>query len=505
MLILQLILQTTENIMKKIAFLLLVLLRPIVVSADTVEIDGIYYNLINKGGSNGAEVTRNPSKYSGSVIIPETVTYDGIEYKVTSIERSAFYNCTDLSSVTIPSSVMSIEGYVFYGCSNLTTVKIPNSVTSIGEQAFYGCSSLTSITIPSSVKSIGFWAFKICRGLSAVYISDIAAWCNTSFGGSESNPLYYASHLYIGEAEIKNLVIPNGVTKIENYAFIYCKSLISVTIPNSVTGIGEYAFRGCSGLTSVQISNSVTSIGGHTFDGCSNLTFITIPNNVTSIGSFAFSGCSCLTSVTIGSGVKDIYSQAFATCKELTDVYCLAEEVPTMRDSNNRSGGIDAFQNSHIEYATLHVPTASIAAYKAMEPWNGFKEIVALRSEDTQEINKCATPTIAYIDGKLVFDSETEGASFVSEIKTADTRNYYNKEVSLTPPTTTITVYATKADFDNSDVATATIGWRNGTPILEGFSSIKLEGIETNGDVNGDGTVDVADIATIISIMAGKQ
>ena len=93
---------------------------------------------------------------------------------------------------------------------------------------------------------------------------------------------------------------------------------------------------------------------------------------------------------------------------------------------------------------------------------------------------------------------------FISEIKTIDQKKLYDKEVSLTTPTTTITVYATKTGFDNSDVVTATIGWRNGTPILEGFSSIKLDGTETNGDVNGDGIVDVADISAIISLMAGK-
>lgn len=164
----------------------------------------------------------------------------------------------------------------------------------------------------------------------------------------------------------------------------------------------------------------------------------------------------------------------------------------------------EAFKESYIEYATLHVPTASINANWEKEPWKSFKSIVGLDGTIV-EPQKCATPTIAYIDGKLVFDCETEGAEFVYEIKNTDAKKGYTKEVTLAPQVTTITVYATKADYENSDVATATIGWRNGTPILDGFSSIKLEGVETNGDVNGDGTVDVADIATIISIMAGNN
>jgi len=173
-----------------------------------------------------------------------------------------------------------------------------------------------------------------------------------------------------------------------------------------------------------------------------------------------------------------------------------------MKDSNGNKV-VDAFQDSYVEFAILHVPAVSVEAYRAVEPWKNFKNIVALNGEEIPDPQKCSTPTISFIDGKLVFDSETEGVEFISEIKNSDIKKHYDKEVTLVP-IYDITVYATKAGYANSDIATATIGWRNGTPILEGFSSIKLEGMETNGDVNGDGTVDVADIATIITIMAGK-
>ena len=166
-------------------------------------------------------------------------------------------------------------------------------------------------------------------------------------------------------------------------------------------------FYGCSGLTSVTIANGVTSIGESTFCTCSGLSSVTIPSSVTSIGAWAFKDCSGLTSVTIGSGVKTIYTQAFAKCPELTDVYCYAEDVPSMTYNYNKPC-TDAFEVSYINNATLHVPTASIDAYKAVEPWKSFKTIMGL-DETIVETPKCATPTISYDGKKLTVSCETEG------------------------------------------------------------------------------------------------
>ena len=405
--------------MKKQLLLLAMILLPLVASAETVEINGIYYNLVSK--IQEAEVTSNSNKYTGSVVIPEKVTYESVEYSVTSIGNSAFDGCKGLTSVTIPNSVTSIGYSAIDGCSGLTSITIPNSVTSIGRCAFRYCSGLTSVTIPNSVTSIGGSAFRNCSGLTSVTIGsgvtsigdyafencsglrkvivkDIAAWCGIKFDGYGSNPLSYAKHIYSDEdTEITNLIIPNSVTSIGNLAFSGCTSLTSVTIPNSVTSIGSCAFYKCSGLTSVTIGSGVTSIGFHAFSGCSGLTSVTIPNSVTSIGvgafrecrgltsvtipnsvtsigGAAFSGCSGLVTIILGSGIKEIRSSVFASCPELTDVYCYAINVP-----NTES---DAFNDSYINYATLHVPAESLNAYNTVAPWKNFKEIVALTDND---------------------------------------------------------------------------------------------------------------------------
>ena len=227
-----------------------------------------------------------------------------------------------ITSVDIHGSTRVICPSAFYGCTSLTSVTIPDSVASIGDNAFYDCDSLISVTIGNGVTSIGYDAFFNCNSLEAVYITDIGKWAAIDFGSYSSNPLYYAGNLYLnGEPVAGDLVIPDGVTSIGDYAFYGCDALTSITIPGSVTYIGRSAFSGCTSLTSVTIPDSVTSIGNDAFRDCTSLTSVTIPDSVASIGAWAFEDCDSLTSVTIGSGVTSIGYEAFFRCTSLEAVY----------------------------------------------------------------------------------------------------------------------------------------------------------------------------------------
>ena len=177
------------------------------------------------------------------------LAFDGS--KVTSIGDRAFQYWRSLASITIPDSVTEIGGYAFENCTSLTSVTIGNGVTSIGDSAFENCTSLTSVTIGNGVTVIGENAFRYCHSLTSVYITDIAAWCNISFGTNDSNPLYCAGNLYLNNELVTDLIIPDGTTKIGSYAFRNYDLLTSVTIGNGVTSIGDYAFQICSSLKEV--------------------------------------------------------------------------------------------------------------------------------------------------------------------------------------------------------------------------------------------------------------
>ena len=258
----------------------------------------------------GSSAFKDCSKLT-SVVIPDSVT---------SIGGWAFYNCSSLESVVIPDSVTSIGDYAFQYCSSLTSVVIGDSVTSIGSSAFKDCSNLTSVVIGDSVTSIGDSAFSNCSSLESVYITDLTAWMNIKFSSSYANPLSNGAKLYLNGSLVTDLVIPDSVTSIGDYAFEGCDSLTSVMIPDSVTSIGDYAFEGCDSLTSVMIPDSVTSIGSSAFYNCSSLTSVVIPDSVTSIGGWAFYNCSSLESVVIPDSVTSIGRGAFRYCSSLTKV-----------------------------------------------------------------------------------------------------------------------------------------------------------------------------------------
>ena len=186
-----------------------------------------------------------------------------IPNNVTAIGDYAFYKCYGLTSINIGNGVTSIGNDAFWECTSLPTVTIGKSVTSIGELAFYGCSSLKSITIPPSVTHIGNNVFFNCYDLNAVHISDLEAWCNIQFDGD----FFSRYHLYLNDKEITNLIIPESVTSIGNYAFAKCYRLISITIPNGVTNIGDYAFWFCSNLQNIYCyAEQVTEIGNNVFE-----------------------------------------------------------------------------------------------------------------------------------------------------------------------------------------------------------------------------------------------
>ncbi len=309
--------------MKRFAIHILLLVAtalfvPVRIMAATQVVNGIEWTYSVSGGKatiyKGWSQSAIPNSTSGSVTIPAKLG----GYAVSSIGGHAFFECSSLTTVTIPNSVTSIGDYAFRGCSGLTSIIIPNSVTSIGDYAFYHCSGLSSVTIPNGVTSLGTFTFGGCSGLTS-------------------------------------MILPNSVRSIGDSAFMSCSGLTSITIPNSVTSIGARAFWYCNGLTSVTISDSVIDISNSPFAFCDNLTEtrinifdmanwttnsinshlvgsrrlfvgnletseVVIPNGVTTIANDAFCDFSGLMSITIPNSVMSIGNNAFSRCTGLIEI-----------------------------------------------------------------------------------------------------------------------------------------------------------------------------------------
>ena len=381
------------------------------------EVNGIYYFIngttatVSFSGSHHYDHTDEyTGDYSGSVTIPATVTHDGTTYSVTIIGVGAFDDCRNLTAINIPKSVTTIGDGAFEGCTGLTAINIPTSVTTIGNSAFTGCSSLATISVASDNPK--YDSRNNCNAIIETATNTLIAGCkNTTIPKSVT---VIGELAFSGCTSLTAINIPNSVTSIGRSAFYGCSSLTNINIPNSVSSIGFEAFNGtawydnkpdglvyaglvayeykgdmpegtsitlrkgtkgiaeyafadcnCDGLTSINIPNSVTTIGICAFEGRTGLTAVNIPNSVTTIGYQTFWGCSSLTTVNIPKSVTTIDEDAFMDCPSLYDVYCYATTPPRCENS------------CFINYsATLHVPAASLAAYRAAPVWSKFKEIV---------------------------------------------------------------------------------------------------------------------------------
>ena len=221
-----------------------------------------------------------------------------------SIGDYVFSGCDNLTSVSLPESLTNIGKGTFNSCSSLTDINLPENLTCIDEYAFNGCKSLTSISLPEGVTSIGSSAFQNCTSLTNIHLASISSWCNIDFyKGTNDQQTQYAhplrcnslkKNLFLGDELIIDLVIPEGVATIPDYAFYKCRNLVSISLPEGVDRISHSAFMGCSSLASISLPEGVTSIGSSAFYGCSSLASIRMPESITSIDSYAFSNCSAL-------------------------------------------------------------------------------------------------------------------------------------------------------------------------------------------------------------------
>ena len=404
------------------------------------------------------------------------------------IADSAFQDCSLLNSITLGDGIASIGQYAFDNCKKLQSVIIPNSVKTLGSYAFHGCSGIISAKIGTGITAINIDTFNGCTSLTDIQVG--------------SNVSTINSYAFYNCSALPKILIPQSVTNIKNYVFSRCTSLKEVTMEDRNTddtaltlGSNDYSplFADCpldkvyigrnisystgsyygyspfyrnTSLRSVTITDKETEISPNEFYGCTNLKNVSIGDGVETIGDWAFSGCSSLDYFGFGSSVKSIGKEAFSDCTAMTKIVSKAATPPTC--------GSQALDDINKWTCTLFVPTGATATYQAADQWKEFFFISEGEGGEIPPIDpetpQCETPTISYQNGTLTFASATESVDYQYTIKDTDIKSGSGDEVLLAV-TYTISVYATKSGYDNSEIATATLCWIDQQPQTEGITN----------------------------------
>ena len=322
---------------------------------------------------------------SGDIVIPETVTIDGVEYTVVAIADNAFNGAAEVTSVEVPDTVTTLGGAAFANMDKLKTLKIGSGVTSwgsklavnnyeletvviaegatlIGDLAFRTCPKLANVTLPSTLKTIGATAFAYSaitelvipasvESIGADCFKDIDTLKKVTFLGANTKLGSTCFQMCDGLEEV---ILPANLTVIPQGAFRYCTALKTIEFPETLTEIGNYSFQGCTSLESVTISKNITKlvtnafngctslkdltieegfcgeIGGYVFQGCTALESVVIPSSMATVGESMFNECSSLKNVTLSEGVKTLNISAFANCTSL-ETLTLPDSLERMR------------------------------------------------------------------------------------------------------------------------------------------------------------------------------
>ena len=512
---------------------------------------------------------QDPSVYYGDIVIPETVN----GYTVEGIWEFAFDGCTNLKSVTLPSTIKTIGAYAFWGCS-ITEITIPSSVEVIGDYGLSG-NNLKKVILEDGSKTLkvgygrsdgnGYPLFggNALQQLEEAYVGRrVESQWPDLFHGNETlkkltlsdNVLSVPDSYCESCPNLETVVLGKNINNIGNAAFFGCEKLSSINLPQGLISIGVASFEHCGALTNVTLPSTLKTIGIEAFYDAA-LQELTIPASVDEIGDYAlvtqntlkrviiedsenalfigtnswapmfgeggniieeayigrniesdlFHGNQTLKKITfgdkvtsiyasycegtpletliIGTSVKSIGESAFSAFWEesakLSTIYSYATTPPACADDN-------VFNNINKQTCKLYVPRGTVDDYKAAKTWKDFFNIIE------EEETKCATPTISLENGQLKFASTTKGVVFHYDVTLSGSKKGTGSEVNV-PATYVVSVYATKAGLENSDVSTAQITGNAG-----GSSS----GLA--GDANGDGVINAADIVTIVNIIMGR-
>jgi hypothetical protein len=443
------------------------------VVAYDFEVNGIYYNLNSSYLT--ATVTFGDTPYKGMVIIPDSVIYKGKTLAVKLVGESAFANCSDLTAVQFGKNIGTIDDYAFKNCIKLTHLVIPSTISRIETGAFYGCSNLKELTFEDCVNYIGIGTNGSEKLSSAFDCKPEYLYMGRQLG-------YNSNYYNLDNSNLKTLIIGNQVKSISGFSGA---QITSLSIPSSITTIGENAFNNCKKLETVLFEDGLATVTCYksysngdyhsTFYECplkelylgrpikpsdgytiyepfnySSVSMITISNSLSSL--CAFYGCLELKEIDIPASIEKIRS--FGGCSSILSVKCRATTPPRM-DLDY----LTFFDNNTLLNGVLYVPSSSIDIYKADKNWGKFFDIQPLNEEGQYSPAKCKKPIINYDNKRISFSSNTPNVIFHHTITSPDIITGVNDGEILLSALYRISVYASRAGYDDSDETIAYLYW----------------------------------------------
>jgi hypothetical protein len=335
---------------------------------SNTSIDVLNGDLVIPTGAGITEISKwafSRCSYLTGITIPEGVHTLGCE---------AFYNCTTLSRIDLPSTLVTIDNEnaavgssgAFRGCESLTIITLPDSLTTLGTREFYGCTSLEKINIPAGVNKIYNWCFNGCTSLKEVTFNEGLS--------------IIAMNAFEGCTNLESIDFPDSLTEIWENAFKYCSSLTSIRIPAATEVSACNAFYQCTGIQSFELANGnpyhVVIDGNLYWDEGKKLgnyalaktaTEFVVPEGVTTVDGSAFCGCQYIEKITMPSTLASLYGNAVKYCPSLTTLIMKSEVPPTMSHESQLDGS---------PVSAIIVPTGCANAYKTAKYWSNYSDII---------------------------------------------------------------------------------------------------------------------------------
>ena len=291
---------------------------------------------------------------TGDLVIPESVSHDGVTYTVTTIGNGAFLNCFGLTNVSIPATVTTIESGALAGCSGIKNLMVPATVTTIEDNAFR---FVRHVEYHGSAPDIYFY------------------WNALSLNGVVDGNFAYPDEsktqldACLDTDADGTVTIPASVQVISRYAFVELQNLLSIDVPNTVESLGVGAFQGCENLVSATLPKGLKSINAYLFTGCKSLKSFVVPDSVKIIYILAFANCSALSEVTIGYSTENIVAMSFRNCTNLKKINSLAPVAPVLLNG-------DPFENVSKDEVVVNVPGGCMESYQTnWDCFSNFKEV----------------------------------------------------------------------------------------------------------------------------------